>query len=175
MICEWVLSAQSTRSSLDRRQMQGHRSSPSLQPRDCNHATLLTEEKVSVSLEIHIKSSFFLLRVVNHRNASCSCRQTFGNKSVWVCVCVCVNHSVMSDSLWPQGLYPARLLCPWNSPGKITGVGCYSLLQGNFWTQEKNLGLLNYKWILYNLSHQGSPTRVYLYSNIKPLKRQHKQ
>ena len=31
---------------------------------------------------------------------------------------VCVNHSVVSDSLQPHGLYPARLLCPWDSPGK---------------------------------------------------------
>ena len=36
----------------------------------------------------------------------------------------------MSDSLQTHGLQPARLLCPWNSPGKNTGVGCYSLLQG---------------------------------------------
>ena len=36
----------------------------------------------------------------------------------------------MSDFLSPHGLYLARLLCPWNSPGKITGVGSHSLLQG---------------------------------------------
>ena len=39
-----------------------------------------------------------------------------------VCVCVCVC-SVTSDSLGPHGLKPARLLCPWNSPGKNTGMG----------------------------------------------------
>ena len=33
--------------------------------------------------------------------------------------------SVVSDSLWAHGLYPARLLCPWASPGKNTGVGCH--------------------------------------------------
>ena len=31
-----------------------------------------------------------------------------------------------------------RLLCPWNSPGKNTGVGRHSLLQGIFPTQESN-------------------------------------
>ena len=36
-----------------------------------------------------------------------------------------VNHSVVSDSLWPQGLWPARLFCPWDSPGKNTRVGCH--------------------------------------------------
>ena len=40
------------------------------------------------------------------------------------CVCVvCGSRSVVSDSLWPRGLQPARLLCPWNSPGKNTARG----------------------------------------------------
>ena len=38
--------------------------------------------------------------------------------------------SVVSDSLQLQGPKPAKLLCPWNSPGKTTGVGCQSLLSG---------------------------------------------
>ena len=42
----------------------------------------------------------------------------------------CLLASVVSDSLRPYGLQPARLLCPWNSPGKNTGVGCHALLQG---------------------------------------------
>ena len=37
------------------------------------------------------------------------------------------------------------------------GVGSLSLLQGIFWTQESNRGLLHCRWILYQLSHQGSP------------------
>ena len=37
---------------------------------------------------------------------------------------------VVSSSLGPHGLQPARLLCPWNSPGKNTGVGYHFLLQG---------------------------------------------
>ena len=39
--------------------------------------------------------------------------------------------SVMSDSLWPHGLQPTRLLCPWDSPGTSTGVGCHCLLRQN--------------------------------------------
>ena len=38
---------------------------------------------------------------------------------------------------------PARLLCPWDSPGKNTGVGCHSLLQGIFPTQGSVLSLLH--------------------------------
>ena len=44
----------------------------------------------------------------------------------------------MSDSLWPHGLYPTRLLCPWDSPSKSTGVSCHALLQGVFPTQRQN-------------------------------------
>ena len=35
------------------------------------------------------------------------------------------SRSVMSDSSWPHGLQPTRLLCPWGFPGKSTGVGCH--------------------------------------------------
>ena len=46
-----------------------------------------------------------------------------------------------------------RLLCPWNSPDKGTGVGSHSLLQGIFLTQGLNLGLLHCRQIL---SHQNA-------------------
>ena len=49
----------------------------------------------------------------------------------------------MSDSVQPHGLQIARLSCPWDSPGKKTGVGCHALLQGIFLTQESNLCLLH--------------------------------
>ena len=48
----------------------------------------------------------------------------------------------MSNSLQPYGLWPASLLCPWDSPGKNAGVGCHFLLQGIFPTQGSNLCLL---------------------------------
>ena len=44
-----------------------------------------------------------------------------------------------------------------DSPGKNTGVGCHALLQGIFPTQGSNPGLLHCRWILYQLSHKGSP------------------
>ena len=51
---------------------------------------------------------------------------------------------------------PVRLLCPWDSPGKNTGVDSHSLLQRIFPTQELNLGLPCCRQILYHLSHQGN-------------------
>ena len=72
-----------------------------------------------------------------------------------VCVCVCVCLVTQScPTLQPHRLQPARLLCSWNSPGKNTGVGSHSLLQGIFltWAGSPNLSLLHYRWILYHLS-----------------------
>ena len=39
------------------------------------------------------------------------------------------SRSVVSNSSQPHGLQPTRLLCPWDFPGKSTGVGCHCLLQ----------------------------------------------
>ena len=65
----------------------------------------------------------------------------------------CEVASAVSDSLGLYGLYPVRLLCPWDSLGKNTGVGCYVLLQGIFATQGLNpclLSLLHCRRILYH-------------------------
>ena len=72
-------------------------------------------------------------------------------------MCMCVSYSAVSDSLRHHGLQPSRLLCPWESPGQDTGVGCHSLPRRSARTQDSNLGLLHCRQILYLLSHQGSP------------------
>ena len=54
---------------------------------------------------------------------------------------VSVGNSAVSHSFRPHGLSRARLLCPWEAPGKNTGVGGHSLLQGIFPTQGSSLGL----------------------------------
>ena len=47
---------------------------------------------------------------------------------------ISVSCSVVSDSLQPHEPQPTRLLCPWDSAGKNTGVGCHFLLQCSFLT-----------------------------------------
>ena len=54
---------------------------------------------------------------------------------------------------------PARLLCPWDFPGKNTGVGCHFLLQGIFPTQGLNPSPLHWQVDSLLLSHQGSRKR----------------
>ena len=63
----------------------------------------------------------------------------------------------VSDSLWSHGLYPARLLCPWDFPGKDTAVGCHSLLQGIFPIQESHPVSPAWQADSLPLSHLGSP------------------
>ena len=52
---------------------------------------------------------------------------------------------------------PVDCYSPLNSAGQNTGVGSLSLLQGIFPTQGSNPGLPHCGWILYQLSHKGSP------------------
>ena len=59
------------------------------------------------------------------------------------CVCVCtlvLSHVHLFETPWTLA---HQLLYWWNFPGKNTGVGCHSLLQGIFWTQGWNQCLLN--------------------------------
>ena len=74
-----------------------------------------------------------------------------------VCMLGC---SVMSDSLQPYGPQPARLLCPWDSPGKSSGVGCHLLLPGVSPAQGVNphlQRLLPWQADSLPLHHLGSP------------------
>ena len=69
--------------------------------------------------------------------------------------------------LWPHGLLLARLFCPWDSPGKRTGVGCHFLLQGIFPSQGSNLCLLCLlpcRQILYPPSHTRTKITFHFWS-----------
>ena len=71
---------------------------------------------------------------------------------LYLCMCACWITYVLSDSLWPHGLYLTRLLCSWDFPGKNIGVDCHFLLQEIFPTQGLNppfLYPLHYRQILY--------------------------
>ena len=64
---------------------------------------------------------------------------------VYVCVCVCVCAQSCPTILWPHGLEPVRLLCPWDAPGTNSGLGCHARLQGIFPTQGSKLHLLHWQ------------------------------
>ena len=73
-----------------------------------------------------------------------------------------VSCSVLSDSLRPRGLRPARLLCPWDSPGQSAAAGRPSLSRASSpprdGTHVSSLG----RWVLYRRSLQGSPLGRYV-------------
>ena len=81
--------------------------------------------------------------------------------SLWVCECVCTVLCLLTQSCLTL-CEPMDCSLPGSSVhrdslGKNTGVGCHALLQGIFPTQGSNPGLPHCRWILYHLSHQGSP------------------
>ena len=54
--------------------------------------------------------------------------------SIWCC---CLVAKLCPTLLWPCGLLPARLLCPWDFPGKSTGVGFHFLVQVIFLCRDQ--------------------------------------
>ena len=102
----------------------------------------------------HIISSTYFLYLQRNKIAvtnfiQSSCFHNFGvlitscRKLSKINVCVYSVTSVMANSLQPCGLQSIRLLCPWYSPGKNTGMGCHAFLQGIFPTQRSNPCLLH--------------------------------
>ena len=76
-------------------------------------------------------------------------------------------------TLWrPRGLQPTRLFCPWDFPGKNTGMGCHFLLQGIFSTQRLNLHLLQVSCIesrFFTTEPLGKPLSSFLRAAQLPL------
>ena len=66
---------------------------------------------------------------------------------------------------------------PAEPPGKPknTGVGSLSLLRRIFLTQESNWSLLHCRWILYQLSYQGSPSQLGFCERFNPESSMHQQ
>ena len=63
----------------------------------------------------------------------------FPPQSLYICICVALSRF---SHFWPDSSRPSRLLCPWDSLGKNTGVGCHALLQRLFPSQGLSMRLL---------------------------------
>ena len=64
-----------------------------------------------------------------HWNVNVSQTWNIKNSLCCCCCCCCCVTPIVSDSVRPRRRQPTRLPCPWDSPGKNTGVGCHFLLQ----------------------------------------------
>ena len=72
------------------------------------------------------------------------------------CCCCCEVASVMSDSVWPHRRQPTRLPCPWDFPGKNTGVGCHYF--SNAWKWKVKMRSLSHVWLFvtpWTAAYQG--------------------
>ena len=80
--------------------------------------------------------------------------QTLGTTYFRVC---CLVTKLCLTCLWPRGLHPARLLWPWDLPGKNTRVGCHFFLLEIFLTQGSSTCLLHWQVDSSPLGHLRSP------------------
>ena len=119
---------------------------------------LLKASRMMGYINLHLKKEWELSRDGDIRlwAEGASMWEDSGVRGVCVCVCVCVlSRSVVSNPLWPHGLQPTRLLCPWDFPGKNTGASCHFLLQGILLIQASNpvsrvsVSCVG-RWILYH-------------------------
>ena len=131
-----------------------------------------------------IKQSYLYMGKTKCNQLLVSSTNWFSDKTLWVCVCVCVFSEnipwftipkwhllivwqpwkaccccccvapVMSDSVWPNRRQPTKLPCLWDSPGKNTVVGCHFLLQCMKVKSEK------WKWSRSSRPHGLQPTRL---------------
>ena len=75
------------------------------------------------------------------------------------------SRSVMSDPQRPHGLQPTRLLCPWDFPGRSTGVGCHCILRLLKHINTNSVFL----WCLSSLTKYSTPSPPYLPPLLPPL------
>ena len=84
----------------------------------------------------------------------------------WYCTFCMHSQSLQSCSTLCHPLDVASgLLCPWDSPGKNTGVGCHALLKGSSWPRDRTgiwLHLLHCRWIFYPLSCHFTRAKLYI-------------
>ena len=91
-----------------------------------------------------------------------SCLPNISKKKIYIfckenpeCCAVCLVAQSCLTLCDPMDCSPPGSSVHEASPSKNTGLGCHALLQGIFLTQRSNPGLLDCRWILYHLSHQG--------------------
>ena len=135
-------------------------SESSLSSAVCRLSSHWLESKKKVKMLSHVRLWLIGGEVIGwcSRNLQHNLKLTIlylGRGPYYLCCVLCLVAQSCLILCRPHGLQPSRLLCPWDSLGKNTGVGCYALLQGIFSTQGSNPVLPHCRRILYRLSQQG--------------------
>ena len=114
-------------------------------------------ENLWIFFLIHLVNLYFFIYLNKQSHKLVTLDMFMKTIYIYVCVCVCVclhacmlshfSHVQLFVTLWTEA---AKLLYPWDSPGKNTRVGCHALLYEIFPTQGSNSCLLQFlHWILY--------------------------
>ena len=111
---------------------------------------------------LHFQFSLSCTGEGNGNPLQCSCLENPRDGGGWWAA---VSGVAQSQTRLKQLSSSSKLYSPWNSLGQNTGVGSLSLLQGNFPIQGSNPGLPHCRWVLYQLSHQGSLTKRMAFAN----------
>ena len=82
--------------------------------------------------------------------------------------CHSESRSVVSDPLWPHGVWSTRFFCPWNSSGKNTGMGCHSRLHRIFPAQGSCIavGFFFYQLNWRARNQTKTKKKVYIFKNV---------
>ena len=124
-----------------------------------------------------LKSPTIVLEVsISPFNSFSVCWIYFGALMFCAYTCITITSSWWTDlfvlclvtqsclTLWdPTGSNTPGSSVHGDSPGNNTKVGCHAFLQGIFPIQGSNPGLTHGRWILYHLSHRGSPIDIFTY------------
>ena len=104
-------------------------------------------KREGISVHIQLMHCLVQQKLTQHCKMILSNKRNFHHlfrwEILWGSMCINLLQSCPTNSLWPYGLQLTKVLCPWDSPGKNTGVGYHALLQGIVPTQEMNLCLLH--------------------------------
>ena len=107
-----------------------------------------------------VSSQIFLIHCTFKRVCTLVFRMWLDDLIIWECCCCCLVAKSCPTSCNP--MEPDKLLCPWDFPGRDTGVGWHALFQGIFPSQGLNLRHLHWAADSLPLSHLGSPIWEYM-------------
>ena len=105
---------------------------------------------------VHYKNELPCLRIITQNVSRCYCHLDAKSCQPF-CDPMDCSHEATED---------CRRLCPWDFPGKNTGVGCCFLLQGIFSIHGVNPNFLHWQVDSLPLNHQGNCIKVYGVINL---------
>ena len=129
----------------------------------CIYIYIYTHTLCTLYIHTHRKKDVYMYTYTHiHTHIQRQDIHTHTEREICIYLGACKVASVTYDSLRLYRQQPARLLYPWDSPSKNTGVHCHTLLQSIFPTQESNSCLLH--WQVCSLPLVPPEKSMYIYT-----------